>query len=501
MNSDPFDPVVDRAGFHQNLFLAWCCLAAMCLLALAGCGGGSAASPESAVTRTPPPPPPPPAPSIASVTVTQHNNFGFEQITFTITGSNFLPGVTGIIHPQGPGILCCADILVGGLNAAGAIVATLQGHSATASSTVTVTVRNPNNTQSQAVSVDIPFPPPPNLPAVMFDYVAYAVTNLPPHYKDPNSPAGNLAGTDNTPATNPITNAGATLGRVLFYDPFLSANNTTSCGSCHLQQVGFADPNQFSRGFQGGFTTRRSMGLSNAKFYQRKHFFADERAATLEDQVLQPIPNSIEMGNNLSTLIPQMAKTTYYPGLFQAAFGTSDITPDRMSLALAQFIRSMVSYQSKFDQAFAAGTNGNPNFAAVFNASELHGQAVFTSRGCAQCHTTGGQVSDTVHNIGLDAVTQDPGAGSGKFKAPSLRNVGVRVWFMHDGRFEGLGQVLSFYSLTVQDNPDLDPLLRNPDGTVRRANLLGTDLLDLMNFLNTLTDSAFLNDPKFADPF
>jgi len=137
----------------------------------------------------------------------------------------------------------------------------------------------------------------------------------------------------------------------------------------------------------------------------------------------------------------------------------------------------------------------------VFNASELHGQAVFTSRGCAQCHTTGGQVSDTVHNIGLDAVTQDPGAGSGKFKAPSLRNVGVRVWFMHDGRFEGLGQVLSFYSLTVQDNPDLDPLLRNPDGTVRRANLLGTDLLDLMNFLNTLTDSAFLNDPKFADPF
>jgi cytochrome c peroxidase len=288
----------------------------------------------------------------------------------------------------------------------------------------------------------------------------------------------------------------------LFYDKLLSANNTTSCGSCHIQQLGFADPNQLSVGFQGGFTTRRSMGLSNAKYYQRGHFFSDERAATLEDQVLQPIENSIEMGNSLSTLIPQMAQTAYYPGLFQAAFGTPDITPDRMASALAQFIRSMVSYQSKFDQAFAAGTNGNPNFAAVFNASEQHGQALFTSLGCAQCHTTGGHVSDTIHNIGLDAVTSDPGAGSGKFKAPSLRNVGARIWFMHDGRFGGaLQQVIEFYNTGVQDNPDLDPLLRNPDGTVRRLNLSVQDENDLSNFLNTLTDNVFLNDPKFADPF
>jgi cytochrome c peroxidase len=482
-------------------------LAAIFLLpaALAGCGG-SPASPESAVTRTPPPPP---SPSITSVSVTQQiDKIGFTpiggvQVTFTITGSNFIPGAIAIIHPQGPGILCCSDRLGGTLTAPGVIAVTLGGGSQSASSIVIVSVRNPdiNDIVSQGVSVTIPFPPPPNLPNVMFDYVAYAVTNLPKHYTDPNSPAGNLAGTDNTPATNPITNAGATLGRVLFYDKHLSANNTTSCGSCHQQRLGFSDISQLSSGFQGGLTTRRSMTLSNAKFYQRGRFFSDERAATLEDQVLQPIQDPIEMGNSLSTLIPQMAKIPYYPGLFQAAFGTSDITPDRMASALAQFIRSMVSYQSKFDQAFAAGTNGNPNFAAVFNASELRGQTLFTSRGCAQCHTTGGQVSDTVHNIGLDAVTTDPGAGSGKFKAPSLRNVGARVWFMHDGRFEGLGQVLSFYSLTMQDNPDLDPLLRNSDGTVHRANLLGTDMTDLMNFLNTLTDSAFLNDPKFADPF
>lgn len=506
MNTAPLDPFVDRAGFPQNLFVGWCCLASIFLVvaALAGCGG-SAASPAPAVTPAPPPPPPPP--SIASVSVTQHSDqigfapIGGNQVTFTITGSNFIPGAMAIIHPQGPGILCCSDRLGGTLTAPGVIALTVGGGSQTASSTVIVSVRNPDQTESQGFSVAIPFPPPPNLPNVMFDYVAYAVTNLPKHYTDPNSPAGNLAGTDNTPATNPITNAGATLGRVLFYDKLLSANNTTSCGSCHQQRLGFSDFNPVSNGFQGGLTKRHSMGLSNAKFYQRGHFFSDERAATLEDQVLQPIQDSIEMGSNLSTLIPQMAKTTYYPGLFQAAFGTPDITPDRMASALAQFVRSMVSYQSKFDQAFAAGSNGNPNFAAVLNASEEHGQVVFTSAGCAQCHTTGGQVSDTIHNIGLDAVTSDPGAGSGKFKAPSLRNVGARVWFMHDGRFQGLAQVIEFYSIAVQNNPDLDPLLRNSDGTVRRLNLLGQDKIDLMNFLNTLTDNAFLNDEKFASPF
>ena len=440
-----------------------------------------------------------PTPSIASVSVTQRSGL----VTFTITGSNFIPGAIAIIQPQGPGILCCSVDFGGTLTAPGVIAFTLGGGSQTASSTVIVSVRNPNinATESQGFSVVLPFPPPPNLPNVMFDYVGYAVTNLPQHYKNPNSPAGNLAGTDNTPATNPITNAGATLGRVLFYDKFLSANNTTSCGSCHQQQDGFADPNQLSVGFQGGLTTRRSMGLSNAKFYQRGHFFSDERAATLEEQVLQPIQDPIEMGNSLSTLIPKMAQTTYYPGLFQAAFGTPDITPDRISSALAQFIRSMVSYQSKFDQAFAAGTNGNPNFAAVFNASEQHGQALFTSLGCAQCHTTGGHVSDTIHNIGLDLVTQDVGAGSGKFKAPSLRNVGARIWFMHDGRFEGLSSVIDFYDNGVQNNPDLDPLLKNSDGTVRKLNLSSTDKQDLINFLNTLTDNAFLSDPKFASPF
>jgi cytochrome c peroxidase len=445
-----------------------------------------------------------PVPLVLAVNVVLDSS---SSLVFTVTGQGFSPSASVEIRNTA---------LVGGvLSGPNTMLLIVPAGALTLGSTVRVAVRNPDpgSTESQDFVVNLPTaapppPPPPlpvtpvpHLPDVPFDYVGYAVTNLPAHYTDPNSPAGNLAGTDNTPANNPITNAGATLGRVLFYDKLLSANNTTACASCHQQQFGFSDPSQFSTGFQGGQTPRRSMGLSNAKFYQRGHFFSDERALTLEDQVLQPIQNSIEMGNTLPALMQNMAATSYYPGLFQSAFGTQDITSDRISQALSQFIRSMVSYQSKYDQAFAAGTDGNPNFAGVFNDSELRGQALFTSLGCAQCHTTGGHVSDTVRNIGLEAVTTDVGAGAGAFKAPSLRNAAVRIWFMHDSRFEGLSDVIEFYNSGVQDNPSLDPLLRNPDGTVKRLNLSAQDKIDLLNFLSTLTDNAFLTDLKFSSPF
>ncbi len=244
------------------------------------------------------------------------------------------------------------------------------------------------------------------------------------------------------------------------------------------------------------------MGLSNAKFYQRGHFFSDERANTLEDLALQPIQNPPEMGMTLPALEQKLSGTSYYPGLFQKAFGTPDITSQRIAFAIAQFVRSMVSYQSKFDQAFAAGTNGNPNFAAVFTDSEQRGQALFASLGCTNCHGTGGHISFTVQNVGLTAdSTTDPGAGSGRFKAPSLRNVAARIWFMHDAQFETLDQVVEFYNSGVQDDPNLSPFLRNPDGTVKRLNLSPQDKTDLLNFLNTLTDNVFLADPKFASPF
>lgn len=331
----------------------------------------------------------------------------------------------------------------------------------------------------------------PALPTSVADYVGYAVTNLPAHFDGP-------ATRDNTPAENPITNGGATLGRVLFYDRRLSHNNSTACASCHVQSHGFGDPEQFSQG-TGGQTSRHSMALGNGKFYQRGRFFWDERAATLEEQVLLPIQDPIELGLDLQTATAKLTATNYYGQLFQAAFGSPDITSDRISKALAQFLRSMASYTSKFDSAFDGG--GTPNFEAVLTPQENRGRLHFQSAGCAICHQTTAQVIDTPRNNGLDAVTVDPGAGNARFKVPSLRNVGVRGRYMHDGRFSTLEQVLQFYSNGIQDHPALDPFLRAPNGQPRQFNFSPGEIADLAAFLRTLTDDNFLQNPMFADPF
>lgn len=333
----------------------------------------------------------------------------------------------------------------------------------------------------------------PALPATPFGY-ADATAPLPAHFR-----GGGVAATDNTPPSNPVTDAGAALGRVLFYDPRLSANNRLSCGGCHGQFLGFADSPPFSAGFQGGLTTRHSPALVNARFYRRGRFFWDERAPTLEAQVLQPIQDPVEMGMTLQDAVAKVQATPYYPELFAAAFGSPVVTNDRMARALAQYVRSLVSADSRFDRAFAAGPV--PNFAGVFTPQEVEGERLFRTAGCAACHATPAQVSDDVHNNGLDAVSTDPGAGGGAFKAPSLRNVGVRHAFMHDGRFSTLQQVVDFYDSGVQPNPGLDPRLRGPDGQPRRLNLTAAQKGALIAFLHTLTDSAFLRAPRFSDPF
>ena len=338
----------------------------------------------------------------------------------------------------------------------------------------------------------------PSLPSPSFHY-ADAELALPGPFIAP----GPVAGTDNTPADNSVTDAGATLGRVLFYDTRLSANDRVSCSSCHLQALGFSDTAQFSHGFQGGLTSRHSMGLGNARYYGRGKFFWDERAATLEAQTLTPIQNSVEMGMTLDALVAKLKLATFYPALFQAAFGTTDINADRISRALAQFVRSMSTYQSKYDRAVA--TN---NF-STFTADERLGMQLFMQTpgnpvptvGCDRCHTTTAQVSDNVHNNGLDVVSTDTGAGRGRFKAPSLRNVGLRTGFMHDGRFTTLRQVVEHYNSGVNASPDLDNRLRNPDGSPRRLTLTPQQVDAIVAFLNTLTDATFFTDVRFSSPF
>jgi cytochrome c peroxidase len=155
----------------------------------------------------------------------------------------------------------------------------------------------------------------------------YANPTLPAHLLTPQ-----IQGQNNTPVTNPTTNAGAALGRVLFYDKRLSANQTVSCSSCHQAEHGFSDPRKFSVGFDGGLTDRNSMGLTNARYYLRENFFWDERAATLEDQVLMPIQNEVEMGMTLDLLVQRIDAEPFYDELFTAAFGTPEVNVTRLGL-------------------------------------------------------------------------------------------------------------------------------------------------------------------------
>lgn len=342
-----------------------------------------------------------------------------------------------------------------------------------------------------------------NLPEVPFNYEE---VDLPGHFYQTD-----VIMADNTPAYNPVTDRGATLGRVLFYDRALSLNSSTACASCHTQQSGFTDNNALSEGFDGGHTGRNSMSLANARYYRPEHFFWDERAATLEDQVLMPIQDDVEMGMTLDSLVKRLEQTDYYPILFEEAFGDEVITAERISLALAQFVRSMVSFQSPYDIALSQnGGNVNADLPG-FSALENLGRDLFFGRGgCDNCHQTALFIADEAFNNGLDAATGiDDGVGAvtgnanelGLFKVPSLRNVAEGAPYMHDGRFETLEEVVRHYNNGVENHPNLSREMRGRGGEIRRLNLSGEEVDALVAFMETFSDQEFMNDEKFSDPF
>ena len=332
-----------------------------------------------------------------------------------------------------------------------------------------------------------------NLPSTSFNY---ANVVLPNYFL-----ANRTAQEDNTPNNNRISDAGATLGRVLFYDTQLSSNNTVSCASCHHQSKGFSDSNALSIGFQGGFTGRNSMGLANAKYYRNGRFFWDERARTLEDQVLLPIQDEVEMGLSLEELETKLQDDDYYKVLFKRTFGDETVSRERISLALAQFVRSMVSYESKYDAGLAQTNNRNANF-PNYTASENMGKNLFFSNRtrCSDCHDTNAFVGDEARNNGLDAILTDEGVNRGEFKTPSLRNIELTGPFMHDGRFSTLAEVVEHYNSGVQNSNNLDNRLRVRGG-VRRLNLSNNEKQAIVDFLLTLTDDNFINHEKFSNPF
>ncbi|WP_281221912.1 cytochrome-c peroxidase [Photobacterium sanguinicancri] len=344
------------------------------------------------------------------------------------------------------------------------------------------------------------------------DFETY-VDGQPQYYTRISASFGNVSGQDNTPFDNRIKNAGANLGRVLFYDKRLSFNNTVACASCHQQEHGFSDPMVFSDGFDGGKTGRHSMSLSNAAYYSPRSFFWDERADTLEDQVLMPIQDGVEMGMNLLDLEVKLGLTSFYGPMFNEAFGDEAITSHRIAKALAQFIRAMVSYQSKYDRAFTVGTWNDPKFEEVFTEQEMLGLRLFSgvpgdrngSLGCDTCHHTSAHTADQAHNNGLDGNNApDQGAGNGFFKVPSLRNIAASPPYMHDGRLATLMDVVEFYNSGVQAHRNLAPALRrngSQSGPPVRFNLSQEEKEALVAFMETLTDDTLLTLPIFSDPF
>ncbi len=216
-----------------------------------------------------------------------------------------------------------------------------------------------------------------------------------------------------------ITQWGATLGRVLFYDKKLSLNNTVSCGSCHHQDKGFADGLQFSTGFEGRVTTRNSMAIVNPIL--QNNLFWDSRSKTIHDLSLQPVQNHIEMGmENLDRLVEKIEKTDYYKPLFEKAFGTDVVTPENISKALSQFVGSITSNRSKFDK----GLTNNFN---EFTELEKLGKEIFNGKGqCASCH--GGNSFSA-----LDGPNDPYGGGGGTFSiaandlrgATNISNIGI----------------------------------------------------------------------------
>lgn len=326
---------------------------------------------------------------------------------------------------------------------------------------------------------------------------------------------------DNSTAGNAITDEGATLGRVLFHDKRLSRNNTVSCSSCHVQARAFGDPAVASTGVNGT-TGRHAMRLINARFANETRFFWDERATSLENQSTQPIRDHVEMGfsgssgdPDFSALTAKISAIPEYRVLFAMTYGDAAVTEARIQRALAQFVRSIQSFDSRFDAGRAQVANNTapfPNFTPQENA----GKALFlnppappgvpqTGAGCAGCHAP--PEFDIDPNSRNNGVITRIGGGTDltNTRSPSLRDLigpdgQSNGPFMHDGGFSTLARIISHYNAIPGDNANLDPRLRRPGG-VQNLGLSQQQMNDLAAFLRTLTGSAVYTDEKWADPF
>ncbi len=332
---------------------------------------------------------------------------------------------------------------------------------------------------------------------------------------------------DNT-ASNPIANAKATIGRVLFYDKNLSIDNTIACASCHRQEFAFSDTALASSGVSGGVTARHSMRLVNARFSREAKFFWDERAATLENQTTRPIQDHAEMGYsgidgrpNLSNLLTKLQAITYYNELFNFAYGNSEITEAKLQECLSQFIRSIQSFDSKYDLGRAQVANDNqpfPNFTQQENQGknlfiappvfDANGSRTAGGLGCNGCHNAPEfDIDPNSRNNGIIGILNGSGIDVTITRAPTLRDL-VRINgepngpMMHTGVLKTLQQSIGHYGTInrAPGNTNLDPRL-TPAGNPQRLNLTANEVDAVIAFLKTLAGTNVYTDKKWADPF
>lgn len=316
--------------------------------------------------------------------------------------------------------------------------------------------------------------------------------------------------TPQIPSDNPLTQEGVKLGRMLFYETRLSGDGTQSCASCHRQQNAFTDTSRLSIGIAGLPGKRQAMAVFNT-LWHKNEFFWDGRAHLLRDQALLPIQDPLEMNETLVNVVNKLKAEEIYTTQFKKAFGSEEITSQRVSLALEQFMNSIVSVGSKYD-LYLAGK-------ATLTQEEERGRVLFfaeynpffpqvSGADCAHCHGGANFINDLYMNNGLDstsgitdigreAVTGKAG-DKGKFKVMSLRNIALTPPYMHDGRFQTLEEVIDHYDHGIRNSPSLDPALQNTMGT--GLMLDPQEKADLLAFLKSLGDYSLLGDPRYSDP-
>lgn len=301
------------------------------------------------------------------------------------------------------------------------------------------------------------------------------------------------------PADNPLTTEGVKLGQRLFYEKMLSNDLSMSCASCHKQENAFADPRQYSQGTNGAYGNRNAMAVINMGWTNA--LFWDGRRSSLEGQAHDPVTNPIEMRNTWPVVVQRLQADTNYRSMFFAAFGTSTVDSLLVTKAIAQFERTMFSFNSPFDAFFYGGDT------TILNNSQKRGYYLFFGAAeCVHCHSGPLLTDNSLRNNGLDQYLLDGGyaevtgsaSDSGKFKVPTLRNIELTAPYMHDGRFTTLDQVVDHYNSGVQSSsPNLDvemtPYLPG-------LGLNAQQKADLVAFLKTLTDQQFVTNSDYSDP-